>query len=177
MWEGIQWVQTNIPENSNNDNNNNNSNKQENSILIVHGDSYQNTNGGVFLMFGRIVHQIKDEDYYAKLNTGQVAKTYTIRKFIHGYDYVKRSGFFTFEPVKLGKPEWEQTRGWEERNFCDFEYYVIDKLSRIPQVSQYNLKIRETLLNSNRGNFKEVFSNEWYSILKNNNIGVDCLGK
>ncbi|MBI2662478.1 glycosyltransferase family 39 protein [Candidatus Woesearchaeota archaeon] len=159
MWEGMQWVKNNIPENK--------------TILIVHGDSYQQH--GIFLMFGKVIHQIKDEDYYTKLNSGQISKNYTIRKFIHGYDYYKRTGFFTFEPVKLGKPEWEQTRGWEETNLCDFEYYVIDKPSRFPQVINYNAKIRATLLNNK--DFTEIFSNGWYSILKNNNPGADCLGK
>ena len=162
IWNGMQWVQQNIPENI-----------EDNSILVVHGDSYQQV--GTFLMFGRIIYQIKDEDYLAKLNTGQVSKNYVIRKFIHGYDYFKRTGFFTFEPIKLGKPEWEETRGWEETDLCSFDYYVIDKPSRFPQVTAYNLKIRETLLKNN--NFEEVFSNSWYSILKNNNPGADCLGE
>lgn len=159
MWAGMQWVKNELPQNH--------------SILIVHGDNYQQV--GTFLMFGKVIHQIKDEDYFAKLNTGQITGTYMIRKFVHGYDYLTRTGFFTFEPVKLGKPEWEETRGWEERDLCEFDYYVIDKPSQIPQVTAYNLKIRETLLKN--GNFKEVFSNGWYSILQNNNPGGDCLGK
>jgi len=159
MWDGMQWIKNNIPE--------------DKSILVVHGDSYQQH--GIFLMFGKVIHQIKNEDYYNKLNAEQIFKTYTIRKFIHGYDAYKRIGLFTFESVKLGKPEWKQTRGWEETNLCNFDYYIIDKPSRFPQVINYNAKIRTTLLNNKE--FTEIFSNGWYSILKNNNPGADCLGK
>ena len=159
MWDGMQWIQNNVP--------------KESSTLIVYGDSYSQY--GVYLMFGRLIHEINDDDYINKLNKGIIVNEYVIREFIHGYDYFVRKGLFSFEPVKLGKPEWEQTRGWENTDLCSFDYYVIDKLSRYKEVIDYNLKIRQTLLNS--GHFEEVFSNGWYIILKNEKPEEDCIGK
>ena len=159
MWDGMQWVKHTVPE--------------ESSILIIHGDSYQQH--GIFLMFGKIIYQIKDEDYFSKLQRGEIMQNCTIRKFVHGYDYSKRTGLFSFEPVKLGKPEWEQTRGWEETDLCSFEYYVIDKPSRFKEVIEYNQKIAQTLLTS--GHFNTMFNNRWYIVLKNEKPGEDCHGK
>jgi len=75
----------------------------------------------------------------------------------------------------LGKPEWEQTRGWEETDLCSFEYYVIDKPSRFKEVIEYNQKIAQTLLTS--GHFNTMFNNRWYIVLKNEKPGEDCHGK
>jgi len=58
---------------------------------------------------------------------------------------------------------------------CSFDYIVFDKLNaRLPMLAEYNLMIANAMLNSNKT--VVVYQNQLTVILKNNNVGDDCIG-
>jgi hypothetical protein len=175
MWDGMMWVRYNVP--------------WENKVLVFYGDSYNQH--GIYSMFGHVMYNT-DWNYLpnnigydlsesiAKIQKGEITRNYTIRPFIHHKDLPKRTSFLTIEYIdvfKLLGLNYEKIdgkgRGFEQRDLCSFNYIIFDKISRYPELQEYNLKVRNALLEKEY--IKEVFSNGWYSILKNEKTGEACV--
>jgi len=60
-------------------------------------------------------------------------------------------------------------------DICDADYIYFDKQASQPVLAQYNLIVRQILLQNNYT--EQVYENELVSIIKNNDLGEDCLGK
>ena len=59
------------------------------------------------------------------------------------------------------------------KDICGFNYLVFDKKSMQPVLAQYNLLIANELLK--KGYIKIVFENNDVIVLKNSNVGADCI--
>ena len=81
-----------------------------------------------------------------------------------------RKGLFEFEPALDSLPE---EYFWGPKDICTFDYLIFDKVSRQSALAQYNLLIASDLIKKDYIN--PVFENEIVVILKNNNIGADCI--
>jgi len=171
MWEGMQWVRHNVP--------------VEETALVLYGDSYNQH--GIYSAFGHVMYNV-DWSYLpnnlgfdlsesvSKIESGTVTRNYSIRPFIHHIELPKRTSLLKLEYIdvwKLTGEDWDNGKGFRQRDLCTFNYVVIDRQSRVPQLAAYNLLIREKLLKNSY--IKEVFSNNWYSILKNDKTGESCI--
>ena len=175
MWDGIIWVRRNVPENE--------------TILVFYGDSYNQH--GIYTTFGHVMYNT-DWNYLpnnigydlsesiAKIEKGEITRNYTIRPFIHHNILPRRISWFKIQHYDI----WEELglnyekingkgRGFEQRDICSFNYIIFDKYSRIPKLMEYNLKVKQEFLKNEY--IKEVFGNSWYSILKNEKPGINCL--
>lgn len=175
MWDGIQWIRNNVP--------------AEEKALVFYGDSYNQH--GIYSAFGHIMYN-NDWNYLpnnigydiseslAKIQKGEVTRNYTSRPFIHHQILPTRVSWLKLEYVDVWKQvglNYEKVdgkgRGFESRDLCSFDNVIFDKYSRFPGLAEYNLKVRAELLKKDF--VKEVFSNGWYSILKNNKTGTECV--
>ncbi len=176
MWDGITWVRDNA--------------KSTDKILIVYGDSYNQH--AILSMFGHQVHYT-DWNYIPnnigydlsesvnKIQQGVVTRYYTARPFIHGKTNPIRTSFFGLEEFDIWQHlglNYEKVdgkgRGFKQHDLCSFDVVVMDKQSQIPGLAEYNLKMRNELIANPY--VTEVFSNGWHSILRNENLGKNCVG-
>ncbi|MBR9699242.1 hypothetical protein GOV09_02205 [Candidatus Woesearchaeota archaeon] len=58
-------------------------------------------------------------------------------------------------------------------DICKYDFYAFDKFSAVPVLAQYNLLIRQQLLQNSY--MEEVYANNLVTVLKNNNPSEDCL--
>ena len=81
-----------------------------------------------------------------------------------------RTSVFNFENADKGHP---QEYFFGPQDICKFNYIIFDKVSRQQVLAQYNLLIASEMLKNSY--MSKVFENEAVVILKNNNIGADCI--
>ena len=60
------------------------------------------------------------------------------------------------------------------QDICDAEYWYFDSQASQPILAQYNLIIRQLIMQQNKS--EEVYQNPLVSIVKNDAIGEDCIG-
>ena len=59
-------------------------------------------------------------------------------------------------------------------DICKFDYFIFDKVSRIPVLAQYNMLIANDLV---KDGSQPVFQNDAIVVLKNTKVGDDCIEK
>lgn len=155
-WQGMEWIARETPLNA--------------SALYVYGDAY----GQAAVLFNvrRNTDVILVEDYVAMAQAGGLRRTVqTERVFDHTGDIAYRTGLFTLSHYK-DTPDFA-ARG--PRDLCGFDYYVLDKVSRIPGAAQFNTAIAQSLTST--GNFSTAYENPGVLILRNPQPGGDCLAQ
>ncbi len=155
-WQGMEWIAHETPPNA--------------SALYVYGDAY----GQAAVLFNvrRNTDVILVEDYVAMAQAGGLRRTVqTERVYDHTGDIAYRTGLFTLSHYK-DTPDFA-ARG--PRDLCDFDYYVLDKVSRIAGAAQFNTMIAESLRTT--GNFSTAYENPGVLILRNPQPGGDCLAQ
>lgn len=153
-WQGMEWIAHETPPNA--------------SALYVYGDAY----GQAAVLFNvrRNTDVILVEDYVAMAQSGQLRRTVqTERVFDRTGDITYRTGPLTFGHY-VNTPDFA-ARG--PRDLCGFDYYVLDKVSRISGAAQFNTMIAESLRTT--GNFSTAYENPGVLILLNPRPGGDCL--
>jgi len=87
-----------------------------------------------------------------------------------GGSLVVRTSIFSFKDAhKLKPPEYF----YDPQDICTFNYIIFDKVTRQQVFAQYNLLIASELIKKDY--IGVVFENPVAIILKNNNIGADCI--
>ncbi len=153
-WEALSWFEDNTP--------------QDSSIYFFYGDIYDQD--ALLRNSKRLHHLIVPQDYIDALNNKSIKRYYDSETpGDGGGKMIYRKGIFSYG-LRLG--ENESYKGGNI-DICTVDYYVFDKVSRYPQLAQYNMVIRDVLLKT--GWMEEAFSNNMVSILKNNKPGEDCL--
>lgn len=153
-WQGMEWLAKNTLKNA--------------SVLYVYGDAY----GQAAVLFNtrRNSDVILLEDYAAMAQKGQLKRVVrTERVFDHTADIPYRTGLLAFGFYK-DSPGFV-SRG--ESDFCGFDYYVIDKVSRLPGAVQFNTIIAQGL--EQKANFSRAYENAGVLVLRNPLPGGDCV--
>ena len=154
-WAALTWISKNTEDNS--------------KIYFFYGDIYgQNA----LLRNSKRSHHLVDQDDFVKSLQERKIKKYYMSNLPgdDGGSIWMRSGIFAFKEIPPTKPS-EYFFG--SQDICKFDYIVFDKVSRQQVLAQYNLLIASELLKKDY--VTKVFENEVVIILKNKNIGGDCI--
>lgn len=154
-WEGLKWLSEKTPKNA--------------KVYFFYGDIYDQD---ALLRNSKRVHFLIDpNDLIGNINNRKISRRYiTELPGDGGGGIVYRKSLFSFGDYDK---ETDRKYFFGKKDICQFDYYVFDKMSRQQALAQYNLLIASGLL---KNNFTSVvFENQVLIILKNNNIGADCI--
>lgn len=154
-WAALKWLSRNT--------------EIDSKIYFFYGDIYSQD---ALLRNSKRTHYQADPDSYAKaIQEGKIERSYISELPGDGGGGIKiRKGFFNYEMAYKNKPE-EYFFG--PQNICKFDYLIFDKVSGVQALAQYNLLIAAELLKKDY--ISKAFENEVMIILKNKNIGADCI--
>lgn len=154
-WSALKWLGQNAESNA--------------KIYFFYGDIY---NQDALLRNSKRFHyQVDPDDFINAIRERKIKKTYASElPGDTGGGLVFRKGLFDFEDATLTKPK-EYHFG--PQNICNFNYLIFDKVSQQQVFAQYNMLMASELLKKEY--IKNVFENEAIVILKNNNVGADCI--
>jgi len=151
-WEALTWFNGNTPKNA--------------TVYFFYGDLYGQD---AILRNTKRVHLQVDPGYFIEdLQERKIKKEYVSE--VPGDSagsFYRRTSFFKFT-----MPEKIPGLYFGPRNVCNYDYHVFDKVSRQEVLAQYNLLIANEMLKKGA---EVVFDNGVVVILKNNNIGADCI--
>jgi len=137
-------------------------------LYFLYGDIY--TQDAVLRSSKRVHFLVDPEDFATALNERKIKKTFiTELPGDSGGGLIEWTGLFDFRNIGAENPP-EYYFG--PRNICSFDYIIIDKASRTQSLAQYNLLIGSELLKKGAD---RAYENEVVAILKNNNVGADCI--
>jgi hypothetical protein len=152
-WQGLTWFNDNTPKNA--------------TVYFFYGDIYGQD--AVLRNTKRLHQQVDPREFVAALQERKIKKEYVSE--VPGDSagsFYRRHSFFDFTT-----PDKVPGLYFGPRNICNFDYLVFDKVSRQQVLAQYNLIIASELLQKDYIGI--VFENEVLVVLKNNNVGVDCI--
>lgn len=143
--------------------------EQDSKIYFLYGDIYGQD---ALLRNSKRVHYLVDpQDFANSINKREIKSTFVTELPGDSGGGVKiRKGIFNFEDVDKSVP---QEYFYGPRDICNFDYIVLDKISRQQPLADYNLIIASELLE--KGHAKKAFENEVTIILKNSKPGDDCI--
>ena len=119
----------------------------------------------------RTHYQVVPEDVVDAINKREIRKSYDSEMpGDSGTSAPYRKSFFSFGFALQEIPR-EQFIG--KKDICSFEYIVFDKVSMKPALAQYSLIVASELLKKDY--MSKIFENEIAVVLKNNNVGADCI--
>lgn len=155
LWDQITFINENVPDNK--------------IVYYFYGDRY--SQWSVLLNSKKTTILANTNDLIESLKNNRIKENYKIF-VVGGGNSVgfERTSLFKFEKIDS---EEENKGNPISPSLCNFDYFVFDKLSVNPPLVQYNMAIRNKLMENDW--FEEVYSNNYYSILKNNNPGVKCV--
>ncbi|MBI2564759.1 hypothetical protein HYV79_02100 [Candidatus Woesearchaeota archaeon] len=156
LWDMYDWIKNNLPENAN--------------IFYFYGDSYDqfahvgNTN--------RLATRIEFKDYF-----NMIASNRTIARNVKAWLFNEHGAGLPYKKSLLQfgyrDEEDKRTQGPLDYDLCEFKYFVIDKLSRIPEAMAINQITLNKIINTK--NFEKIYENKLSVILKNNKQGGECI--
>ena len=154
-WESLEWMSKNT--------------EKESKILFFYGDIY--SQDALLRNTKRFHYQIDPDEFVKVLQERKVIRNYVSEiPGDTGGSTMIRTGLFSFEDTSQKKP---LDYFYGPHDICQFSYLVFDKTSRAEVLVQYNLLIASELLKNDY--IKSAFENKEVLILKNNNIGADCI--
>lgn len=138
-------------------------------IYFFYGDMYSQD---ALLRNSKRMHYQADPDSYAKaIQEGKIKRNYISELPGDSGGGIKiRKGFFNYEMAYKNKSD-EYFFG--PQDICRFDYLIFDKIAGPQTLVQYNLLIAAELLKKDY--IAKAFENEAVIILKNKNIGADCI--
>jgi len=154
-WSALKWLSENTLEDS--------------KIYFFYGDIY--SQDALLRNSKRLHYQVDPDDFVKAIQERKIKRSYVSElPGDNGGSIAIRTGLFSFEDAFASIPP-EYTFG--PQDICTFDYLIFDKVSRQQAFAQYNLLIAFELIKKDHINI--AFENEVTVILKNNNIGVDCI--
>lgn len=154
-WSAFKWISSNTEEDS--------------KIYFLYGDIY--SQDALLRNSKRLHYQVVPEDFIKAIQERKVKRRYISElPGDSGGIIAVRKSLFSFEYPERNVPD-ENFYG--PQDICSFNYIVVDKGTRQPVLAQYNLLIASELLKKKY--VSKVFENDAIIILKNNNIGGDCI--
>jgi|TARA_Y100000310_G_scaffold336415_1_gene420885 hypothetical protein len=154
-WQGLNWIAENT--------------EKDSVIYFFYGDIY--SQDALLRNSKRTHYQVVPEDFVDAVNNKEIRRFYdTELPGDAGGGAPYRNSFFSFG---FGLDELPSEVRFGEKDICQFDYFVFDKVARQPVLAQYNLIIASELQNKDFVNV--VFDNQVLFIMKNNNPGADCI--
>jgi len=152
-WEMFKWIEENTEKNS--------------KVYFFYGDVY---NQDALLRNSKRHHaQVVPEDFADAINKKEIRRFYeTEFPGDGGGGAAQRLSLLSFH-FKLDEIE-SSLNG--KKDICNFDYFVFDKLARHYVFAQYNLLIASELAKNGTA---KVFENPVLVVMKNNNVGADCI--
>ncbi len=154
-WDAFEWISENTDRDS--------------KIYFFYGDVYGQD--AILRNSERLHVQVIPDDFVASLQNRTVKRTYqTEAPADHGAGMPYFKSF-----LKIGLHLKEEPDYWllkPTQDICLFDYHVFDKMSAQPVFAQYNLIIANQMLKKDA---EIAFENDEVVILKNNNVGGDCI--
>ncbi len=156
-WDAMSWIRENTPETA--------------TVLYFYGDGYEQHNP--LASTKRINYRLLADSMIEAAQKGEIRRNYTARDvtgMCSAMEPYRKSlleyGFYARE-----KPN---VNAHQNVDICSFQYYFIERASgRIPPLAQYNVAIGNELIAHGA---TPVFNNRLVTVLKNNNLGVNCVG-
>ena len=153
-WSALKWLSENTPENAR--------------IYFFHGDIY--SQDALLRNSKRLHFQIVPGDFVKAIQERKIKRSYLSEMpGDTGGAITARYGFFDFRSLVETIPKDYFKR---EMDICTFDYFIFDKVSRQEVFAQYNLLLASEIMKKDAD---VVFDNEVLVILKNNNLGADCI--
>jgi hypothetical protein len=171
-WGGLEWISKNTPEDSH----------------IYYFFSNALAHNAPLYSSKRVSFNINTNKFIEDLQSGQIKRVYQFGLADSYSTYICKKSRFSFgyfrnhlKPKNDSNYKCETNRKKLEyapietttKDICNIEYYYFNKASDPPALAQYNLAIRNILIQNNW--ITEVYNNQLVSILKNNQIGADCI--
>lgn len=154
-WSALKWLSENTPQSS--------------KIYFFYGDIY--SQDALLRNSKRLHYQVDPPDFIKAIQERKLKRAYVSElPGDTGGSIAVRKGLFSFEDAFAQKAK-EYSFGLKD--ICAFDYFVFDKVSGQQALAQYNLLIASELLKKDY--ISRVFENEVVIILKNSNIGADCI--
>lgn len=154
-WDVFKWLAKNAEKNEN--------------VYFFYGDIY--SQDALLRNSKRTHYQVVPEDVVDAINKREIRKSYDSEMpGDSGTSAPYRKSFFSFG---FGLQELPREQLIGKKDICNFEYIVFDKVSRQPVLAQYSLLVASELLKKDY--IINVFENQASVILKNNNVGADCI--
>jgi hypothetical protein len=155
QWEGFKWVEKNTPESAR--------------TLFTYGDGYSQS----LRLIQRQVFLLDPNDLIAIAQEGKLRRMIRADPILVSEMYlIYRKSLFDFG--FYGR-EQNLTIFNAPMDVCGFDYYVVDRQSAYaPQLAQIAAQVASVILTHNA---TPVFQNDQIVILKNNNVGGECLGE
>lgn len=150
-WNALKWIEKNSQEDS--------------KIYFFYGDIYNQKS--ILYATHRDSYLVQTKDFVKSLQNKEIKRYYyTIFSSDTGTHLPYRTSLFSFD-----FHNW--TEKGKNRDICDFDYYVFDRVSREPVLIRYNMLIADELIENEF--IEPVYSNDLVAILKNNKKGEDCI--
>ncbi len=162
-WEGITYFH-NVP--------------AESKVLFVYGDIYSQDQ--MLWNTRRLTNRINIQKYVETVQQAvqQVQQNNT--------QQINLQTKYLMDPITTYQPYWERKfslssfkeHNWTRqiRSICEYDYLVFDLQGRTPPLIQYELLIRQKMLdNKNIEKNVEVLNNGAVSIVRNNNVNGECV--
>jgi hypothetical protein len=158
-WNQIMWLKENTPLNS--------------KIYYFYGDIFGQD--AILYNSARNSYLINTNDFIESIQKKEIRREYKTKRIMEGggsgLPYRKSPFNFGYHVTDIGN----DTKYKGKMDICNFDYYIIDKVSRQPVFVNVNLFIRKLFLENNK--MEEVYSNPVVSIIKNPNPGINCFPK
>ncbi len=153
-WESLKWLSENT--------------EQDSKIYFFYGDIY--SQDALLRNSKRVHYQVDPNDFVKAIQDRKIKKSYVSElPGDTGGGVTIMNSLFSFEPAVESVPR-EYFYG--PKDICTFNYLVFDKVSRQEVFAQYNILIANEMIKKDA---QIVFENDAVVILKNNNVGADCI--
>jgi len=149
---GLSWFHSNSPKDA--------------KVFFFYGDPYSQTS--ILWLTKRTAYLVQTEDYIRALNEKKIKRSYLSRD-VAGFLF-HRTSFLTSGDYT---EEYKNEFGVRERDICNYDYFVFDKVSRQPELAQFNMIMASKLAENE--NIEVVFSNNIMVILENKKPEADCI--
>ena len=153
-WKALKWLSSNAELNA--------------KIYFFYGDIY--SQDALLRNSKRIHYQVDPDDFVKAINEHKIKRNYISELPGDSGALAVRESFFKIRDVSHDRPS---QYFFGPQDICKFNYIVFDKYARQQDLAKYNLLIASEMVKKNF--IKLVFENEVVVILKNNNIGDDCI--
>ena len=154
-WDALKWISQNTEKGA--------------KVYFFYGDIY--SQDALLRNSKRFHSQVDPEDFIKSLQERKIKRKYTTETpGDSGGGMAIRKSFFEFQEAAKDVPVSEF---FGPKDICGFDYFVFDKDSRQPVLTQYNLLIAKEMVKKEF--IKPVFDNEGIVILRNKKPGEDCI--
>jgi len=158
-WQVFTWVKDNTDEDA--------------KVLFLYGDIY--SQNAMLRNTFRVPYMVDTSPYVSALTNRTIKRRMRIELLgdHHGVYYAYRKSLFSYgyHAEEMGNAYFYNT----DRDICDFDYIIVDKVSRQEALAQYNILIANELVKNDF--IKPVFDNGAVVILKNSKRGENCIAE